>query len=253
MRVMEPMPRGTDQSLEVVLDDCRRRLLAGDSVEACLAAYPEHATELAGWLPLVVRLRALGSEPDPAYAVRARHRFQRQVVAAQERARASGRYRPALWLKHLALPLALVLILTASGLGLVQAASGTLPNSPLYPIREAQENVGGLLVRSTDGQASYQMQLANRDLADLGRAEAAHEPRVMRAVAVAMVQASNRATNLTLRASAPNRPALSARLRGLLSREHQALSRLATSAPGAAAAIHPLLQQLTADQRRLSR
>ncbi|HLZ10614.1 MAG TPA: DUF5667 domain-containing protein, partial [Chloroflexota bacterium] len=206
---MRQSDQQTGQPIDDVLEACRLRLGRGQTIAACLAAFPDHASELAALLPLAARIQALAHDPDPRHAAAARRRFQLTLAAAREnrsQAEAARSRRPMTWLTRLAVPLALVLILSASGIGLVQASDGSLPDSPLYTVKQAGENVGMLFARSPEGKAMQNARVANRRRLDLQYAEQVHKGPMLRlGIARAMVEASNRATDQTILMSEPAR------------------------------------------------
>src|SRR4029077_13419038 len=155
--------------------------------------FPDHATELAALLPIAAQVQSLAHNPDPEHAAAALRRFQLTLAAAREN-RAQGEAarsrRPMTWVTRLTLPIALVVVLFASGLGLVQASDGSLPDSPLYTVKQAGENVGLLFARSPEGKAMLNARVANRRRLDLDNAEKARKSPMLRLViARAMVEA----------------------------------------------------------------
>jgi hypothetical protein len=228
---MRQADQRTDQPIDDVLETCRLRLARGETIAACLAAFPAHASELATLLPVAARIQALAHDPDPEYAAAARRRFQVTLAAAREN-RAQGEAarsrRPMTWVVRLALPVALVVVLSASGLGLVQASDGSLPDSPLYPVKQASENVGLLFARSPEGKALLNARFANRRRLDLENAEKARKGYALRLVIThAMVEASDRATDQTLLMAEPARTDAAKNLTRLLQAEQKALNPLA--------------------------
>jgi hypothetical protein len=246
-----------DQPFDEVLEACRMRLVRGETIESCLAAYPSYASELATLLPLAVRVQALAREPDPNHAAAARRRFQLTIAAAKEnQARVeASRYRgPFGWLVRLAVPIALVLVLSASGLGLVQASDGSLPDSPLYSVKQASENVGLAFARSPEGKALLNARFANRRRLDLENAEKARKGPMLRIViARAMVEASDRATDQTLLMSETGRAEAMKNLTRLLQAEQRSLNPLANDARVQVATdAKGYQQQLEADIAKLT-
>ena len=219
-----------DQPIDDVLEACRLRLARGETIADCLAAFPDHAPALATLLPLAARAQTLALDPDPEHAAAAGRRFQLALAAAREsraQENAARSRRPMTWVYRLALPMALVVVLSASGLGLVQASDGSLPDSPLYSVKQASENVGLIFARSPEGKAVLNARFANRRRLDLEIAEKVHKgPMVRLAIARAMVEASDRATNQTLLMAEPARAETAKNLTGLLRAEQKALNPL---------------------------
>ncbi len=71
-----------------ILDECLERILTkGETVEQCLASYPEHAAELEPLLRTsLVTKNALDIKPRPEFKERARYQF-RAALQEMERKR----------------------------------------------------------------------------------------------------------------------------------------------------------------------
>src|SRR5581483_3731336 len=143
-----------DQPIADVLEQCRERMTRGETIESCLAAYPSHAEELSRLLPVVARVQSLARDPNPAYVEAARRRFAERLAAARASRPSAAAPGIRKWLQRLAIPVAIVLVLFISGFGLVQAADSTLPDSPLYSVKEARYTVDRVLARSPEARAA---------------------------------------------------------------------------------------------------
>jgi len=65
------------RELEEILNDCIDRLIEGESIEACLTKYPQHAEELKPLLQAAqITLNSSVLEPRPEFKAAARYRFQ---------------------------------------------------------------------------------------------------------------------------------------------------------------------------------
>ena len=126
------------EALEICLQEVER----GADVEAALARYPDLADELRPILESAVDARKMAI-PAPSREVVQRNRARVLRHAAQMReARANSSQR--IWLasfRRLAVTLAVLAVLFASGTGLVRAASTTLPGDHLYPVKRTWEDV----------------------------------------------------------------------------------------------------------------
>jgi hypothetical protein len=254
---MQPVEQHRNQSIADVLEACRVRLARGESIGACLAAYPSHQVELATLLPIAVEAQGLAHDPDPTYAAGARRRFRSTLAAAREnRAREmSARFRgPFGLIRRLAIPLALVVVLSISGLGLVQASDSSLPDSPLYNVKRAGENVGQVFARSPQDNVLLQVRLANRRWMDYQQAVKEKKgPQLLLTVATNMVEAADLATDRVVTSDGPHRAELVAELRLLVAKEHSGLNSLAYGPRTTAAqAGRDLQQQVLVDEQRLA-
>jgi uncharacterized membrane protein YgcG len=129
-------------NLYEVLDICLQELEQGSDIETVLFRYPDLADELRPILETSVDARKM-AVPAPADEVVRRNRSKLLQYAAQMReAKANPSRR--IWfasLRRLAVTLAILAVLFASGTGLVRAASTTLPGDNLYPVKRTWEDV----------------------------------------------------------------------------------------------------------------
>jgi hypothetical protein len=145
-----------------ILDECLERIITrGETVEQCLAVYPEYAAELEPLLRTSLTARdALDIRPRPEFRERARHQFRAALQEAQER----KERRPLFFGLQLrwatAVTVVLVLIL-ASG-GTVAAAGDSMPDDALYPVKVTTENVRLALTFSDLGKAEMYARLADK-------------------------------------------------------------------------------------------
>ena len=129
--------------LASILDECLAALSRGESLEACLARYPQHAEELRTHLLLAQRLSLTPRhEPRP----RAQGAAWQQFHARAEDIRLGRRPRLSIsisigWMRPLAIAAAVVLAILVSGGATVYASQDALPDSPLYRVKLATEEM----------------------------------------------------------------------------------------------------------------
>jgi hypothetical protein len=128
--------------LNEALENCLQEIEHGADLETVLIRYPELAEELRPILEASGAARSMAVlEPSPDVVRRSRARVLQHAAQLREgRARSSQR----LWfasLRRLAVTLAVVATLFASGTGLVGASSNTLPGDNLYPVKRTWEGV----------------------------------------------------------------------------------------------------------------
>ncbi len=141
-----------------ILDECLGRLIDGESVEACLSRYPEHAAALEPLLRTAQQtLKAADIQPRPEFRDRARYQFQAAIheMPVKERRGFFAVLRPGL-----AAVVMLAVVLLAGG-GVVAAAGNSLPDSPLYSVKLATESVRLALTPSALGKAELNAQFAD--------------------------------------------------------------------------------------------
>ncbi len=140
-----------EERLITHLDECMAAIEAGESIESCLARYPDEAAELAPLLQISLALEGL---PQPAPAAATTRKAKSQFMAQAEQRREATKQ--SLWARmrqRLAIPslpgparalatvaTALTLVLLV-GSGAVFAASDSLPGEPLYGFKLLGEDV----------------------------------------------------------------------------------------------------------------
>ncbi len=147
--------------IEEILDLCLKEIRAKRATVAdCLKQYPQYANELK---PLLETALYLESTPDvkPARAFKLRTRAQLAQLSPPAPTR-----RSLFFLSRMTIATAAGIILAVLGLtgGLVYAASDTLPNSPLYPIKRGTEGIQILFATDPENQARVHMLFAERRL-----------------------------------------------------------------------------------------
>jgi len=154
-----------DKEFNNILDECLERIVVdGETLEQCLERYPEQAAELKPLLETVLAVKAASAvEPRPEFKARARYQFR---SALQEKA--APKRRPFFgWLPRWATALAIVLVVLLVGGGTVAAASNSMPDSVLYPVKLATENVQLALTTSQLGKARLCAGFADRRVVEI--------------------------------------------------------------------------------------
>lgn len=121
-----------------ILDECLERVIRGESVEACLESHPEHAAELEPLLRTAVdTMQAVAITPRKEFRERASRQFQGAIreMAPPESRGFFG------WFPRWAAAVSVIVIVLLAGTGIVAAAEGSLPDSPLYALKLATETV----------------------------------------------------------------------------------------------------------------
>ncbi|HEX77029.1 MAG TPA: hypothetical protein G4O03_01260 [Dehalococcoidia bacterium] len=150
------------RKFEDILDDCLERLNRGETVEECLARYPEHEAELVPLLKLSTSLRAAWShQVRPQFRAAARHNLVSAIEAKRPRARIAPR---AWWRRGWVVAATVIALLVLAGGSTVAASGNSLPDQPLYPVKLATEKVRLVLTRSEMGKARLHAQFAETRL-----------------------------------------------------------------------------------------
>lgn len=153
-----------DKQFENILNDCLERLSRGEALEACLAEYPERAKEIRPLLEMALAARrASDIVPRPEFRERASREFQ-EAIRELKPARSRGfifNFKP-VWVTAVAL----VVLLIAGG-GTVYAASNSLPDSPLYQVKLATEQVRLTFTFSDIGKAELYARFADERIDEI--------------------------------------------------------------------------------------
>ncbi|MBI4295534.1 MAG: hypothetical protein HY667_00305 [Chloroflexi bacterium] len=156
---------GNKEEFNDILNECLEKLLnRGETLEQCLMAYPEQASTLR---PLLET--ALTAKKAMAVPVRPelRLRFQQQLHASLQ-PRAVQRRSPFFsWSRQWATAVAIILVLVLASGGTVAAASSAMPDSPLYPVKQATEQTRLKLAPSDIAKAQLYARFADRRVREI--------------------------------------------------------------------------------------
>ncbi len=165
------------RELDRILDECQARLRAGESLESCLAAYPEYRHELRPLLSMAATLQrvdwpqprpqaiALGEQRMLAAAAK---KFRPQPVSKSSltgyTARVinllTGKERMDMRLAYrFALAAVVVVLLLGGGGWMTRASASALPGDTLYPLKTTLEIIRLLLTFDPDAQAQLEQQI----------------------------------------------------------------------------------------------
>lgn len=153
-----------NSEFENILDECLDRLASGETLEQCLQSYPEQAAQLEPLLQMAQAVvKASAILPRAEFKARARYEFRSALQAE-----ATKRRRPLFSLgRRWSVALMVVSILLLAGGGTAVAASNSMPDSPLYPVKLAAEQVQLTLTPSDMGKARLCAVLADRRVAEI--------------------------------------------------------------------------------------
>jgi len=148
-----------------ILDKCLERLLVrGETIEACLKDYPEQADELKALLQTAIAAKeASVIEPRPEFKTRARYQFH----SALRQLQAKKGFALFNWRSRWATAIISVLVLIFASTGTVAAASGSMPDEPLYPVKLATEEAWLKLTPSDVGKAEIYARLVDRRVKEI--------------------------------------------------------------------------------------
>ncbi|MCL5107809.1 MAG: hypothetical protein M1401_02830 [Chloroflexi bacterium] len=239
-----------EEKFAAVLDGCCRRYRAGEPLAGLLAQYPEeYRGELARLVPIGERLAELGQGPGVEFQGRLADTLSAAYADARRRPSPSGGFLSPLWRTLRRLPTVAVLVvalllLGGGGAGVVQAADGSLPDSPLYNVKAAREWVRLLLAGSGEAKLNvYNAQIAERTR-ELERAVRLNKPRrVVLALSLSLSYTVDRAVDQVSQLQAQGRPQPAARAVSAL---HNAERQIDGLSAEASLQVRPILQRLKA-------
>jgi len=153
-----------NSEFENILEECLERLVKGETLEQCLQRYPEQAAQLEPLLQTAQAVRkASAILPRSEFKARARYEFRSALQATATRRRL-----PLFGLRpRWAMALMIIGILLIAGGGTAAAASNSMPDSPLYPVKLATEQVRLTLTPSDMGKARLCAMLADRRVSEI--------------------------------------------------------------------------------------
>jgi len=145
------------RSFQSILDECLWALQRGESVETCLNRFPRHANRLRPYLDLAARVsQAPLVEPRPIAQATAWSSVRERAAdlrTGKRRRKAVRTTSYGTWARPLAASLAAVVALVAVSSGTALAAQNAMPDSPLYRVKLASEDVHLWLVFDEQNEA----------------------------------------------------------------------------------------------------
>lgn len=159
-----------------ILDECLERMLVrGETLEQCLDSFPKQADALRPLLEMAqVTRQAAAIQPRPEFRDRARYQFQ---AALQDVERKKSRPFIWSWQPRWAAVVAAILAFVVAGSGTVAAASGSMPDEPLYPVKLATEQVQMVLTPSVLGKVELQAKLADKRVLEITQMASESKPK----------------------------------------------------------------------------
>lgn len=151
-----------DKEFANIFDECLERILTGgETIEQCLASYPEHAAELEPLLQTALNAKeTLDIAPSLGFRERARHQILTELRDMAERKQ--RRFSLFGWQPRWATAAIAVLGLLIASSGTVAAAGNSMPDQPLYPVKLVTERARLALIPSELGKAEYYAKLVDK-------------------------------------------------------------------------------------------
>jgi hypothetical protein len=249
------------------LDDVLARVATGESLEGCLARYPNLAVELTELVGARNRLSALAAAPAvPADTLAARRRqflttartYKRQAVSVHPFQRfmtwvwpVQRTGQPAFAPVLARVAIAFVLVLSIVG-GTVAAAQSSLPDSPLYRIKLTVEDARLNRTSDPSQQATLAMTFASERTHEMERLAIANRP-ISTLVSLRLQNQLDSALSAAARAPEPEMLRLLDQVRSMAQIQERALTQAQLDAPreaGTQDALRLAEQAVTLAQQR---
>ncbi len=156
------------RKLADIFNECYERIRSGESLESCLASYPEHAAELEKLIRTAFDIGRRGSyiQPRPEF----RHWTGVRLQGAFEYARRQKQKPVARgfnWSTAWAVALTAIVIVVVSGISTAAAASDAMPDDTLYPVKLATEQARLALTFSESAKAEIHTRLAEKRVIEI--------------------------------------------------------------------------------------
>jgi len=158
---------GREKEFNDILDKCLDRLMfKGDTVESCLADYPQYADELKPLLETSLITRQISSlKPDLEFKTKARNEFFDVLKEAEEK-RSRSLFRFGWQPRWVGVVAVIVALLAATG-GTAAASMSSMPNDFLYSVKRATEQVQLAFTFTNLGKAEAYARMANRRVEEI--------------------------------------------------------------------------------------
>lgn len=149
-----------NKKMDNIVNECLERVVfRGESKEEVLKSYPDYATELKPLLEMALAVKRVAAiSPREEFRARARYEFHQALAAKRSEKRSFLTNLMPRWAAALSIALA---VLLASG-GTVAAASNSMPDSVLYPVKLATEQARMTITFSEIGKAELYAELTDK-------------------------------------------------------------------------------------------
>ena len=241
------------------LDDTLTRLDEGESLETCLARYPELANELTGLVQARTRLDALAPVPlmSPHFLGTRRREFlatangfKRQPVSDGLLARFARRQVQPSGIPALARVAVVIILVLGLISGTAAAAQASLPDSPLYGLKLSLEDARLSLVRDPAQRMTLALTFAAERSREMERLAESNRP-IQAQVALRLQSQLDMALQSAAATDGPNMQRLLEQVCATTGAQARMLAQAQLNAPqGAQDALRQAEQAMTQAQQR---
>ncbi len=169
-----------DQFEQILNSALDRVVMRGEPVDDVVNEFPDHADDLRPLVLAALKVRqAASQQPESGLKSRSLARFRSAVLSAQPRA--SRWSIPRIWHRGWVTIASVVVVFFAVVGTTAFAASGSMPDQPLYQVKLATEQIETVVTASPLGKAKVEARLAGKRIEELSyvidrdKADAAEE------------------------------------------------------------------------------
>ena len=164
-------------TVDNILNECIERLAAGETVDQCLASYPDHAVELEPMLHTSAATMNVAATITHREEAKQRSRYNFTAAVADRKREANrgwlGRaIRPSGWRAKLArtaaIALGIVVLGTGTAYGATVASEDSVPGDPLYAVKTLKEDISLRMPKSDLALAKEHAHLATVRTDEIG-------------------------------------------------------------------------------------
>lgn len=157
-----------------ILNECLERVLLGESIEDCLAGFPQHAAELRPLLETSLQVKKAASvQPRPEFRASSGAKFRIALNALPDKPKRSF----LAWLRQpqwAAVTAAVLLVVMGTGTGVM--ASGSMPDQPLYSVKLVMEKVQISLTPSAAAKGELYARILEKRIDEISRMASENKP-----------------------------------------------------------------------------
>ena len=184
------------EKFENILEKCLERItVKGESIEACLSDYPEHASRLEPLLRTAISASSCVQpiQAAPELKLKARNRMLSEIQGRQQK---RVKVRTFAWKYRWALPALLLLLLLISS-GVVIGANDSMPGEPLYSVKTTMEKIQLKLTPSDLDKAKLHVKFAERRAEEMVEMNKSNKTQEVEKLALRVERELNRTVLLT--------------------------------------------------------
>lgn len=211
------MAERREPKLEEILEECLKALWRGEGIGNCLARYPQQAQELRPLLEAALRVETAFAPLEPHSYFRTRTKYR---LLSQPQRQAFP-----LWRRRWALAFSPLLLVFLMG-GTALAASKSLPDQPLYPVKLATEQVQLSLTTNPGGKAQLQVKLVEKRIEEMGMMAQRNKPQEVERVGERLQSHLRQVQRLSPELKGPARDTLKTVLKERAPQQRQMLKQM---------------------------